>query len=81
MVGVRVCENGDVQYYVNGENKGRVFQHLPTNKYQDWWGVVCLRARIKIQSEFHYGEYTYCMLDTHSTHLDGLPHTVHSINR
>ena len=53
-VGVRVSENGDVQYYVNGENKGRVFQHLP--QHQDLWGVVYLLNGATIQSEFHFGE-------------------------
>ena len=54
-VGVQVSENGDVQYYVNGKNKGRVFQHLP--QHQDLWGVVLLCGDTKIQSEFHFGEY------------------------
>ena len=53
-VGVQVSENGDVQYYVNGQNKGVVFQHLP--QHQDLWGVVCLRFGAKIQSEFYFGE-------------------------
>ena len=53
-VGVRVSENGDVQYYVNGQNKGVVFQHLP--QHQDLWGVVFLWSGTKIQSEFHFGE-------------------------
>ena len=53
-VGVRVSKNGDVQYYVNGQNKGRVFQHLP--QHQDLWGVVYLLDRTKIRSEFYFGE-------------------------
>ena len=53
-VGVRFCENGDVHYYVNGQNKGRMFQHLP--QHQDLWGVVCLWYSTKIQSEFYFGE-------------------------
>ena len=53
-VGVRVSKNGDVQYYVNGQNKGRGFQHLP--QHQDLWGVVYLRYGTKIQSEFYLGE-------------------------
>ena len=53
-VGVRVSENGDVQYYVNGQNKGRVFEHLP--QHQDLWGVVYLWSNTKIQSEFRFGE-------------------------
>ena len=57
--GVRVSENGDVQYYVNGQNKGRMFQNLP--RHQDLWGVVFLWSDAKIQSEFHCGEYLlYC---------------------
>ena len=39
-VGVQVRENGGVQYYVNGQNKGVVFQYLP--QHQDLWGVVYL---------------------------------------
>ena len=53
-VGVRVSENGDAHYYVNGQNKGRVFQHLP--QHQDLWGVVILWSGTKIQSECHFGE-------------------------
>ena len=53
-VGVQVSENSDVQYYVNGQNKGRVFQHLP--QHQDLWGVVYLWCGAKIQSEFCSGE-------------------------
>ena len=53
--GVRVGENGDTHYYINGVNKGRVFQNLPL--HQDLWGVVFLWSDAKIQSEFHCGEY------------------------
>ena len=53
-VGVRVSENGDVHYYVNGQNKGVAFQHLL--QHQDLWGVVFLWSSTKIQSEFHFGE-------------------------
>ena len=53
-VRVRVSENGDVHYYVNGQNKGRVFQHLP--QHQDLWGVVYLLDGATIQSEFCLGE-------------------------
>ena len=53
-VGVQVSENGDVHYYVNGQNKGRVFQHLP--QHQDLWGVVYLLHGTTIQSELHFGE-------------------------
>ena len=53
-VGVRVSENGDVQYYVNGRNKGVVFEHLP--RHQDLWGVVYLWSNTKILSEFCLGE-------------------------
>jgi hypothetical protein len=52
-VGVRVSENGDVQYYVNGQNKRRAIQHLP--QHQDLWGVVFLIGGTKIQSEFSFG--------------------------
>ena len=53
-VGVQVCENGDVHYYVNGQNKRRAIQHLP--QHQDLWGVVHLVYGAKIQSEFRLGE-------------------------
>ena len=53
-VGVRVSESGDVHYYVNGENKGVVFQHLP--HHQDLWGVVFLLDGANIQSDFFLGE-------------------------
>ena len=66
-VGVQVSENGDAHYYVNGQNKGRVFQHVP--QHQDLWGVVLICGDVKIQSEFHFGEYSCYMLGTHPTHL------------
>ena len=56
-VGVRVSENGDFECYVNGQNKGVVFQDLP--QHQDLWGVVDLRRDIKIHSEFHFGEWLF----------------------
>ena len=53
-IGVQVNENGDAQYYVNGQNKGRVFQHLP--QHQDLWGVVFIDRSTIVQSEFCFGE-------------------------
>ena len=53
-VGVQVSENGDVYYYVNGQEKGVVFPNLP--QHQDLWGVVYLLRATTIQSEFHWGE-------------------------
>ena len=62
-VGVRVSGNGDVHYYVNGQNKERVFQHLP--QHQDLWGVVYLSRGTKIQSEFHFGEVLVNFMGTY----------------
>ena len=53
-VGIRVSEIGDVQYYVNGQNKGVVFQHLP--QHQDLWGVIFLCGFSAIESRFRFGE-------------------------
>ena len=88
-VGVQVSGKGDVHYYVNGQNKGRVFQHLP--QHQDLWGVVFLIGGTKIQSEFSFGEYLlyvghrhtqYTLIDSirvsssclYCTHLHTCPH-------
>ena len=54
-VGVRVSDKGNVLYYVNGQNKGRAFQHLP--QHQDLWGVVFILGDTIFLSEFHFGEY------------------------
>ena len=73
-VGVQVSENGDVQYYVNGQNKGRVFQHLPQHQYL--WGVVFLLHDTKIQSELYFGKYqlyNYVRHTLNTSHT--LPHT------
>ena len=74
-VGVQVSENGDAHYYVNGQNKGVVFQHLP--QHQDLWGVVYLNLVQKTSQNFIL--VSACsMLATNLTLLDRLLRTVYS---
>ena len=78
-VGVQVSENGDVQYYVNGQNNGRVFQHLP--QHQDLWGVVFLLYDTKSsQNCILVSISCIIMLDKHSTHHIHYLTQMHSIN-
>ena len=56
--GVCVDKNGDMEYYVNGQNKGVVLHKLP--QHEDLWGVVIPFPGAEVQSEFHLGGYC-CM--------------------